>query len=512
VKQDYAEAAKWYRKAAEQGDICSQYELGMMYEDGHGVPQDFVQAYMWFDLEAAQGLPNGQDKRDSIAKKMTPAQIAEAQRLTREWKPSKGEVQLPSPSTQSVEKGVDSTRLNENKAPIRQEKPRAKITAEQVVRELRSKAPRFDDGKAAYKRGDYAKAYAEFKPLAEQGNADAQCFLGMMYYNGYGVQKDYAQAAKWYRKAAEHRGWLGVMIQDITPALAEAFGTAVTKGVLVADVVAGSPDEQGGLKRGDIVQTLNGKPVENANQLSRTVAAMKPESKATIEVIRDGKPESVNLTIGESGLAAAQCNLGVMYHNGQGVPKDYAQAAKWYRKAAEQGNALAQYNLGVMYYNGYGVPKDHSEALEWYQKAAEQGFAKAQTALEFAQNESAAQADAEAWRHVRAHSDAYELEQGLNSLTKGGPLTKCNYDRKSDLLSCKTQCPLSLAELMDSGVIDDMDDLNHAFISGCGKSTLQENYSVSFCTSDGITVGYYLCDIKTHRVSHEKVVQGGSCR
>jgi serine protease Do len=102
------------------------------------------------------------------------------------------------------------------------------------------------------------------------------------------------------------RGWLGVMIQDITPELAESFGTKATKGVIVADVVAGSPAEKGGLRRGDIVQTLNGKPVENANQLSRTVAAMKPESKVTIQVFRDGKPVTVTLTIGTMPEEAQQ--------------------------------------------------------------------------------------------------------------------------------------------------------------------------------------------------------------
>jgi serine protease Do len=120
------------------------------------------------------------------------------------------------------------------------------------------------------------------------------------------------------------RGWLGVMIQDITPELAESFGTTATKGVIVADVVAGSPAEKGGLKRGDIVQTLNGKPVENANQLSRTVAAMQPESKATIEVIRDGKPVTVKLTIGtmpeeaqqqKAAAPSAESALGITVQN-----------------------------------------------------------------------------------------------------------------------------------------------------------------------------------------------------
>jgi len=94
------------------------------------------------------------------------------------------------------------------------------------------------------------------------------------------------------------RGWLGIMIQDITPELAESFGIKETKGVIVADVVPDSPAEKDGLKRGDVVEKLNGKQVDSANQLSRSVAAMKPESAATLDVIRDGKPVTVKVTIG----------------------------------------------------------------------------------------------------------------------------------------------------------------------------------------------------------------------
>lgn len=80
----------------------------------------------------------------------------------------------------------------------------------------------------------------------------------------------------------------------------------------------------------------------------------------------------------EQGDASAQVGLGVMYHNGQGVPQDDAQAVVWYKKAAEQGHASAQFNLGVMYGKGEGVPQDDSQAVVWYKKAAEQGDAIAQ--------------------------------------------------------------------------------------------------------------------------------------
>jgi uncharacterized protein len=85
VPQDYAEAVKWYRLSAAQGDAMAQSNLGVMYVNGQGVPQDYVQAHMWFNLAAAQGNADTVKNHDIAASKMTPAQIAEAQRMTREW-------------------------------------------------------------------------------------------------------------------------------------------------------------------------------------------------------------------------------------------------------------------------------------------------------------------------------------------------------------------------------------------------------------------------------------------
>ena len=86
----------WYRKAADQGHAGAQNNLGVMYRDGQGVKQDYVQAHKWLNLAAARypaSESENRDKsvknRDLIAAKMTPAQIAEAQKLAREWKPSK---------------------------------------------------------------------------------------------------------------------------------------------------------------------------------------------------------------------------------------------------------------------------------------------------------------------------------------------------------------------------------------------------------------------------------------
>ena len=97
------------------------------------------------------------------------------------------------------------------------------------------------------------------------------------------------------------------------------------------------------------------------------------------------------------GNSDAQFTLGLMYEEGESVPKDDAEAAKWYRRAAEEehenalnnlmamcnrGIAVAQFNLGGMYQDGEGVAQDDAEAAKWYRKAAEQGNAIAKQRLD----------------------------------------------------------------------------------------------------------------------------------
>ena len=88
-------------------------------------------------------------------------------------------------------------------------------------------------------------------------------------------------------------------------------------------------------------------------------------------------PQAIR-TKAEKGNVLAQAKLGLIYGNGLGMPVDYVEAVKWYRKAAEQGDANAQNNLGLMYKGGLGVTIDYLEASNWFRKSAEQGLAKAQ--------------------------------------------------------------------------------------------------------------------------------------
>lgn len=92
VPQDFVAAAQWWQRAAAQGVAVAQLNLGVVYANGDGVPQDYVKSHLYSNLAAAR-LPPGQDRdiavknREIVRKLMTPAQVAEAQRLARDWRP-----------------------------------------------------------------------------------------------------------------------------------------------------------------------------------------------------------------------------------------------------------------------------------------------------------------------------------------------------------------------------------------------------------------------------------------
>lgn len=87
TQKNDAEAVKWYQKAAEQGDMNALYNLGLKYAKGEGVAQDFVLAHVCFNLAAAAGNIQAGQMRDAAAALLNPTQLAEAQRLAREWQP-----------------------------------------------------------------------------------------------------------------------------------------------------------------------------------------------------------------------------------------------------------------------------------------------------------------------------------------------------------------------------------------------------------------------------------------
>jgi len=85
--KDYQQALRWFRLAADQGEALAQTKMAIIYDEGQGVPQNIVQAYKWYSLAATNGDKPANELRNTITSQMTPAQIAEAQKLAQEWKP-----------------------------------------------------------------------------------------------------------------------------------------------------------------------------------------------------------------------------------------------------------------------------------------------------------------------------------------------------------------------------------------------------------------------------------------
>ena len=83
VPENDAEAVKWYRKAAEQGNASAQFNLGVMHADGEGVLKDFVLAHMWSNIAGANGNANARELRDSLERDMTRAEVSRATELAR---------------------------------------------------------------------------------------------------------------------------------------------------------------------------------------------------------------------------------------------------------------------------------------------------------------------------------------------------------------------------------------------------------------------------------------------
>jgi TPR repeat protein len=244
---------------------------------------------------------------------------------------------------------------------------------------------------------------------AEQGDAHQQWELGDRYYTGKGVDKDHAEAMKWYRKAAEQGdaqrqfslGFMYWIDGDNTEA-ANWYLRAAKQGHFIAQT-----------DLGDMYRDGKGVPQNYA------------------EAVKWYRKASENETVEQGPIQLrpqSQHSLGTLYEKGLGVPQDYAEAAKWYRKAVEGGSAfgvfslydlcangkstkqdctdvakwlailanqedrsplgldsdfgkLSPFYLGMLYEKGLGVPQDYAEAAKWYRTAADRGHSGAQMAL-----------------------------------------------------------------------------------------------------------------------------------
>lgn len=202
-------------------------------------------------------------------------------------------------------------------------------------------------GLEAFRNGDYQKAFREWKAAADQGQADAQFDLAVLYAKGLGVPRDMTEAVRWYHSAAE-------------------------KG-----------NVQAAFSLGQLYSRGWGVPRDEADALR------------WLELANSNDPDHSQIT-------------GWVQVAGYGMPQDFVQAAYWYRQAADRGHAEAQFNLAHLYARGQGVPKDEQEAARWCRAAATHGFAPAQERLgvRYAQGRGLPQENGQAyfWLTVAANN------------------------------------------------------------------------------------------------------------
>jgi len=146
-------------------------------------------------------------------------------------------------------------------------------------------------------------------------------YMGVSFAIPIDMAMDVVGQIKEYGKVS--RGWLGVLIQEVDRDLAESFGLDQPKGALVSQVLEGSPAEAAGIQAGDIIISFNGETIYRSSELPRWVGRVKPETDATMVVIRDGKEKKLDVTI---GLLPDDPEMALRGAAGQAAPDDGANA------------------------------------------------------------------------------------------------------------------------------------------------------------------------------------------
>ena len=237
---------------------------------------------------------------------------------------------------------------------------------------------------------------------AEKGDADAQSRLGKMYSEGTGVARDEVEGTRWYRKAAEQ----GDIMGEFQTASAYMQGRGVARDPAEAAHWLFRVAEQAEFLAGDVDTTLESAVASVLTGLyaggtgvgQDTVRAVMwgaiatarakdknqvrlPLLHATPEQMTEGGRLAKTWIQAVRGDAKAQTDLGLVYSAEKGAAHDYEEAARWFKRAADQGDAQAQYALALAYSSGEGVPHDDADAVRWLRRAADQGHCTAQSYL-----------------------------------------------------------------------------------------------------------------------------------
>ena len=418
---DEEEAARWFLKAAEQGNISAQYSLGQMYYHGTGVTQDEAEALKWYQKAAEQGSADAQkDLGDIYRRRYT---FRDYGSKAREWyrkaaeqgnaealimlgimcENGEGAAENYSEAAEWYRKAAEQ---GDAKAQCRlgdlymsgkgvgldyEEAVRWYVKAVSkegteflsgdeellymaVIRNdpdaMSNLAEHFRDGKVV--RQDYAEARKWHLKAIEQGNVDSMRSLGWMYLNGEGVAQDYAEGLKWFRKAA-----------DLGDSLAqESLGKIYDAGQIVSRDYAeafiwyskaaagGSWTAKAKLKEPIFELYFKAIRQNDANAQLRLAEQYIGHDDWHFRHYSPEESDRFFRMAVDNGSAEAPLKLGDKCYNHSKL----VEAVKWYRMAAMRGSKAAQLKLGRIFMSDRfrGIARDYAEARKWYLMAAEQ--------------------------------------------------------------------------------------------------------------------------------------------
>lgn len=268
-------------------------------------------------------------------------------------------------------------------------------------------------GAQAFQAGDYKTALKESQEAADNGDADAQFLLGLLYGNDYDpIPQNDVEAARWLRLAANQGHKRAQCI--LATMYAEGMGVPrdyveayrwvklandphfdniddlqnrITKSMTAAQVTEGEKLLREWLYFQQGYQ-FNPSDLQPQAILRRAAEQGDPKAQTTLAYLyakgnhikKVYTEEAIGLfhKAAKQGHVNAKFLLGLMSAIGQGVKRDYSEAVKWYQAAAEQGHIDAQLKLGAMYAIGQGVSKNFEETRRWYEQAAEEGSCRTQ--------------------------------------------------------------------------------------------------------------------------------------
>ena len=316
VPQDYAQSAVWFRRAAEQESAYAQYFTGTSYLLGHGVPQDYVQAYKWISL-AISRLPASElrdtamERLERATSHLSSSELSYAKRLAREWKPT---YEVPSPPSSSSSQ------------------PHVSDSPASTSAQIQSGSFTYDDGSTYEGEFKDGKVHGKGTYFWPDGTTYTGDFLDGLP-SGTGT-------LRWPTG--------GVYTGDFVDGEPEGTGTITwpTGGVYIGDFADGQPDGTGKL--------------------------VWPSGDTYAGEFVSGWPEGTGTITWSGGITYTGGFAGGGL-KGDGTitwPDGSTFSGTFDRRAAEQGNAIAQLSLGILHYYGLEVTQDYVQAHKWFNIAA----------------------------------------------------------------------------------------------------------------------------------------------